>query len=242
MMSVDFSLDPDLAGGEHPYLVLYTWMITDSDGTDDADPANGSEMVDIISVSTTPQPMPLGVMQPDGMMTRNEAYLGETITAKVEIFEWDPQTGKVTMAQAYEAEVEVAPASTEAPVTPMVPTSVSFGDITTDTTGVVVTITATGEAAEAGNARLEASTNGSSGWITVSTAAADTSTAAATVNLDVDADGNNTGGDGGGLYYRVVYVYEGEDGDANDPSDDMEVASDVIQLGDVTTDPADITA
>ena len=38
-------------------------------------------------------------------------------------------------------------------------------------------------------------------------------------------------GDGGGLYYRVVYVYADEDGD------DVEVASDVIQLGSVATDP-----
>ena len=32
-MSVNFSLDPDLEGGEHPYLVLYTWMVsTDTAG------------------------------------------------------------------------------------------------------------------------------------------------------------------------------------------------------------------
>lgn len=63
------------------------------------------------------------------------------------------------------------------------------------------------------------------------TAAAVTFTQAATVDLDVNANANNDDGDGGGLYYRVVYVYMDEDGE------DVEVASDMIKLGDVTTDP-----
>ena len=241
MMTFNSALDPNIAGGKAPYLVLYTWSVT-SDDADDGDAANGPENVDIISVSSTPQPLMLGTRGADGTVTRNTDYVGQTITAKVEVFEFDAgDDGKITMAQSYMATVEVADAAT-APVTPT-PTTVSFGDITTDTTGVVVTITATGEAAEAGTARLQSSTNGTSGWINVDSAPADTSTTPADVTLDVDAngDGTTTGGDGGGLYYRVVYVYEGEDGDVNDPADDMMAYSEVIQLGSVATDPADIT-
>jgi len=239
-MNVNFDLDPDLKGGESPYLVLYTWSVT-TDVADDGDATNGDETVEIISVSTTNDPLPLGEENDEGMMTRIEAYVDQTIMAKVEIFEFDPgNKGKVTMAQVYMAEVEVASAA-DAPVTPPAPTTVSFGDITTDTTGVVVTITATGEAAEAGTARLQSSTSGNdpkgtSGWISVDSAAADTSSASVQVTLDVDAngDGTTTGGDGGGLYYRVVYEFEDEDGE------DGVGYSDVIRLGDVSTDPADI--
>ena len=238
-MNVNFNLDPDLASGETPYLVLYTWSVS-TNVADDGDATNGPENVDIISVSATPQPLPLGVRQADGTMARNTAYVDETITAKVEIFEYDGATGKVLMAESYTATVEVASAA-DAPVVPPPATTVSFGDITTDTSGVVVTITATGEAAEEGTARLQSSTNGTSGWINVDSADANTGTAtapeAATVTLDVDAngDGATTPGDGGGLYYRVAYVFTDEDGD------DGFGYSDVIQLGDVSTDPDDIT-
>ena len=233
-MTVDFSQDPDLKGGEHPYLVLYTWMVSNETADDPA--TDVDESMTTISVSATNEPLPLGEGMP-GMMTRIAAYVDQTITAKVEIFEMDPATGGITMAQSYMATVETASAA-DAPVTPPPATSVSFSDILTDTTGISVSISATGEAAEAGTARLEASNDGSSGWITVDSETANTGTAdaptTAAVTLDVDADGNGTEGDGGGLYYRVVYVYEDEDGD------DVEVASDVIQLGSVTTDPGDI--
>ena len=171
MMNVNFDLDPDLKGGETPYLVLYTWMVS-SDETDDGDDTNGPEDMDIISVSATKQPLMLGEEDDQGMMTRIEAYIDQTITAKVEIFEVDPVSGKVTMAQEYTATVEVASAA-DAPVVPPAATSVSFSDITTDTTGVVVTITATGEAAEAGTARLQSSTTGTGDtWINVDADAA----------------------------------------------------------------------
>ena len=229
-MAVDFSQDPDLKGGEHPYLVLYTWMVS-TDEEDDTATTDVDESMTTISVSATNEPLKLGVGMP-GMMTRIAAYVDQTITAKVEIFEWDPQTGKVTMAQEYTATVDTA-SDADAPVTPPQPTSVTFGELLTDTSGLSVTITATGEAAEAGTARLEVSNDGSSGWITVDSTAADTSTGVTTspVTLDVDADGDDSDGDGGGLYYRVVYVYEDED------ENDVEVASDVIQLGSVETDP-----
>ena len=248
-MEVNFDLDPDLKGGETPYLVLYTWSVSSSE-TDDGDATNGPENVDIISVSSTPQPLMLGVPgTTPGTMARNTAYIDQTITAKVEIFEVDGATGKVTMAQAYTATVDVASAA-DAPVTPPPPTNVSFGDITTDTTGVVVTITASGEAAEASTARLQSSTSGAdpkgtSGWANVDSAAADTSATApaisgsATVTLDVNADGDAaTTGDGGGLFYRVAYEY---DHDSNAATPDRVEYSDVVRLGDVSTDPADIT-
>ena len=245
-MNVNFSLDPDLKGGESPFLVLYTWSVT-TDVADDGDADNGDETVNIISVSSTPQPLMLGVRQTDGTMARNTAYIDETITAKVEIFEVDPETGKLTSAQKYSAEVDVASAA-KAPVTPPLPTKVSFGDITTDTSGVLVTIYATGEAAEAGaTVQLESSPTGTGNtWTVVDSEAVNTSTGSATIdgesgsNLDVDANGDGTSGDGGGRYYRVAYVYEGKDGDPNDDSDNVKEYSEVIRLGSVTSDPDDI--
>ena len=241
-MTFNANLDPDIAGGQHPYLVLYTWMVPTGE-EDNASTTDVDESVEVHSVSASPQPLPLGVPgTTPGTMVRNTDYLDGTITAKVEVFEMNPATGGITVAQSYMTTVDVASAA-DAPVTPPAATGVKFGDITTDTTGVVVTITATGEAAEAGTARLQSSTNGTSGWINVDSAPANTSTVPATVDLDVNADGDDSAGDGGGLYYRVVYVYEDEDGD------EMEEFSPVIQLGNNPTsdtddnlvDPADIT-
>ena len=226
-MNVNFALDPDLASGEQPYLVLYTWMVStgvaDDTGTDE------DESMTTISVSTTNEPLALGEGAP-GMMTRKTDYVDQTITAKVEIFEVVP--GGMVSKATYMATVNTADAG-EAPVTPPTPTSVTFSDLLTDTTGLSLSITANGEAAEAGTAQLQSSTNGTSGWINVDSATADTSTGPAAVTLDVNADGDDTAGDGGGLYYRVVYTYD-------DDGDDVMEYSDVIQLGDVSTDPADI--
>ena len=229
-MTFNRDMDPDLEGGEHPYLVLYTWMVSTGDG--DVADTDEDESMTTIMVSSSAQPLMLGVRQTDGTMARNVAYVDQTITAKVEVFETDPATGKITMAQDYTATVETASAA-DSPVTPPAATSVSFVDLLTDTTGVTVTVTATGDAAAAdGSARLQASTDGSSGWITVDTEAANTETGgSADVTLDVDADADGTEGDGGGLHYRVAYVYQDED------DDDVETYSDVIQLGSVATDP-----
>ena len=229
-MNVNLDLDPDIAGGQHPYLVLYTWMVPSGD-PDDTNTPNVDESVEVHSVSVSPQPLPLGVAgTAPGTMVRNEDYLDGTITAKVEVFERDPATGGIIAAQSYMAEVDVASAE-DGPVTPPPATSVTFGDITTDATGLVVTITATGGARSAdGRARLEASNDGTSGWITVDSVAAETEdtgepVGTAPVTLDVNADGDDSEGDGGGLYYRVVYLYEDEDGD------EMQESSPVIQLG-----------
>ena len=101
-MTFNADQDPDLKGGEHPYLVLYTWSVTDADDSD------GDT---VISVSASAQPLPLGEGMP-GMMTRIVSYVDQTITAKVEVFEVDPQTGKITMAQDYTAKWKPRPPQT----------------------------------------------------------------------------------------------------------------------------------
>ena len=74
-MTVDFSQDPDLDGNEHPYLVLYTWMV--STGTPDDMATPEDESMTTISVSATNEPLPLGEGMP-GMMTRIAAYVDQT--------------------------------------------------------------------------------------------------------------------------------------------------------------------
>ena len=212
----DASQDPDIAGGTHPVLVVYTWShdnATPGDVTDDP----------IVSVSSTPQELVL-----DADRDRTNDYVGRKVTAKVEYYEIDPQTGAVADVQTY---MDVSD-TIEAQDPPDPVTSVSM-DLVTSDGGVTAAITATGAAREAGTARLEASANGESGWITVDTTEADTTgtpgepTGLAGAELDVDENADAREGDGGGLYYRVIYTYTDED-------DDTQTAmSEVIQLGDV---------
>ena len=194
MMDVDLSLDPDLGGAGDATLVVYTWEV---DSTPD-DTANEPE---IVVVSSTPQPFAL-------IRTANDptSRVAEdsVITAKVQYYEIDPVTGAIAQSEEYTdtaAVLALPPAGTT-------PATVSF-EVTTDASGLSVDITTTGPASsDTGQARLQTSTNGTSGWINVDTAAADTSGgSAADIDLDVDEDGDGTGGDGGGLYYRVVYSY-----------------------------------
>ena len=239
-MVFDQDLDPDFAAGGVPVLVLYTWS------HDNATPADTSDDV-IISVSTSPQPLPLfvdangdGIPDVDGSGNVNRVYttagdatLTHTITAKVDYYEVNPD-GTISVVSR-DAEAEVAADTTATPrAVPAVsttPTDVTF-HITTSATGLSVIIGATGEAAEAtGTARLEVSTNGTSGWITeVGEQAADTSSGVtAAIGLNVNANSDANSGDGGGLYYRVVYTYRDEN---NRP---MEEISEVVdQLGNVT--------
>ena len=223
-MDVDLSLDPDLDGADDATLVVYTWMHDNATPTDDTD--------DVTMVSSTPQPLALlsdatpPVRVPDGAV----------ITAKVQYYEIDPKTHQIIESKEYMDTATVAalpPAGTT-------PATVSF-EVTTTTTGVSAVITTTGPATSAtGVAQLQASSNGTSGWLNVSRADADTSAAnPTTAALTVDEDGNNTGGDGGGLYYRVVYSYT-----ANGQTQTAHY--DVGQLGDLTgddptaTNPTDI--
>ena len=193
MMDVDLSLDPDLGGAEDATLVVYTWMHDAGTADDTTD--------DVMMVSSTPQPFALST----GGTRLDE---GTMITAKVQYYEIDPETHAIVQSKEYMDTAEVA----ALPPAGDTPTSVSF-EVTTTTTGVSAVITTTGDAISAtGAAQLQASTNGTSGWINVSRADVNTSstgTNPATVTLDVDAngDGSTTTGDGGGLYYRVVYSF-----------------------------------
>ena len=217
MPHFDADQDPDIADGNHPALVVYTWStLTDADNDPETDP-----VVAVVSVSSTPDPF---VLDTDGDRVNNYAENENVqIMLTVEYYEIDPQTHALAEVQSYSSK---ATDTIEVRTPPPPATSVSF-DLVTREGGVTATITTTGAASEASNARLEASTNGTSGWITVDTAAADTSGGSAAPELDVDENADGTEGDGGGLYYRVVYTY-------TDADDDTQTAtSEVIQLGDV---------
>ena len=196
MMDVDLSLDPDLSGADDDdaILVVYTWMHDNATPADDTD--------DVTMVSSTPQPFQL-LADPDDL-TSDRVPVGAIITAKVQYYEIDPVTRAIVQSEEYTDTATVAalpPAGTT-------PASVSF-EVTTDASGLQVDLTTTGPASSAaGQVQLQASSNGTSGWINVDSAAADTSGgSAADLDLDVNEDGDATAGDGGGLYYRVVYSY-----------------------------------
>ena len=230
-LTIDFDADqdPDIAGGDHPVLVVYTWSSV-VPGATDADP----DVETVISVSSTADPLPL-----DANRDRTNDYVNaeenQKIKATVQYYEVDPETGAISVSKEFTAVTDAI----EAKEAPAPATSVSF-DLTTDDTGVSAVITTTGEAAigeTAATARLQASSNGESGWLNVDSSVGnvDASSGTATVTLDVDAnaDGDTTDGDGGGLYYRVVYVYTDDDGDS------QTATSEVIQLGSIGDPVAD---
>ena len=227
MARFDATQDPDIAGGTHPALVVYTWStLTDTDN----DPATDDDVA-VLSVSSTPQPLRLDAQGAGGAGTPpdrvNDFAAGENvkIMLTVQYYEIDPETGALAAVQEYSATTDTIEVQ-EAPPTA---TRVSF-DLVTGEGGLAPVITTTGAASETtGAARLEVSENGTSGWITVDTDTQDTSGGSGTFDLNVDSDGDGsaTEGDGGGLYYRVVYTY-------TDADDDSQTAmSEVIQLGDV---------
>ena len=194
-MDVDLGLDPDLGGADDATLVVYTWSV-------DTSPDNTTDDPEIVEVSSTPQPLAL-IRTPNDPTTRLDE--GDIVTATVQYYEIDPKTHQIIESKEYTDTATVAalpPAGTTS-------ASVSF-EVTTTTTGVSAVITTTGPAtSNTGQARLQASSNGESGWINASaTVGADTSASnPATAALTVDEDRDGTGGDGGGLYYRVVYSY-----------------------------------
>ena len=210
-------------------LVVYTWSTV----TAGAEPTD-DDMEAVVSVSSTAQPLPLDgtTAAPDRV---NDYAEGENVKIKatVQYYEVDPETGAISVSKEYSAVTKTINQQDAVPET----TSVSF-DLTTSIGGLTAAITTTGAASsEAGSpatARLQVSTDGESGWITVDTADADTEDGSANAELDVDADGDgsDTEGDGGGLYYRVVYAY------TDDDDDSQTATSEVIQLGTVT-DPDD---
>ena len=193
-MDVDLSLDPDLGDADDATLVVYTWSV-------DTSPDDTTNEPEIVEVSSTPQSLAL-IRTPNDPTTRLDE--GDIVTATVQYYEIDPETHQIIQSKEYTDTATVAalpPAGTT-------PAGASF-EVTTTTTGVSAVITATGPASSAsGQAQLQVSTNGTSGWLNASVAvAADTSGGPATAALLVDEDRDGTGGDGGGLYYRVVYSY-----------------------------------
>ena len=208
-MSFDAAQDPDLSSADDAVAVLYTWSSIAAGTDGEFGTADDEETV--ISVSSTPQPLRLDAQGAGGAGTppdRVNDYEGQKIKATVQYYEVDPaQDNKFIDEATYSAETDAV--EQEAATAR---TGVSF-EVTTDASGLLVDITATGDARSAtgatGNVRLQASENGESGWLNVATGNADTSSAPVTdVDLDVDAngDGTTTTGDGGGLYYRVVYT------------------------------------
>ena len=224
-MKVDLSLDPDLDGPGDALLAVYTWS---HDGGTDSGPDN------IISVSSTPQPLDLdadddGVNDYSAGQTVNGVTIasarGAKIKASVQYYEVDPKTGAIVESLVYDSEETAAvdPADTDPEL------SVSY-DVNTTTTGVSVTIRATGDARDAGGrALLQSSPTGEgNSWTTVSTANADTSSGSATVPLTIPANDGRSAGDGGGLHYQVVYQY---------PANGQTIKAkpyDLEQLGDLT--------
>ena len=189
-MDVNLSLDPDLGDADDATLVVYTWITISPD-------AGNAETVQM--VSSTPQPLPIASRDGTAIYA-----VGTKFKATVQYYEIDPETHQIAQSEVYEDESD----ATVAPEERVTPTTVSF-EVVTSGTGVTVDITTTGNASsDTGAAQLQASTNGTSGWINVSRAPADTSGgSAADVALTVDENGDGTGGDGGGLHYRVVYSY-----------------------------------
>ncbi len=218
-LTIDFDgdLDPDIAGGDHPVLVVYTWSSIAAGG--DGDFGTDDDVVTLISASSTADPLPLV----DGPTDLENNYIGMQLKATVQYYEEDPETGAISKSAVYEDVTDTI----EAKEAPPPGTSVSF-DLVTSEGGLTATITTTGAASETtGAARLEVSTNGESGWITVDTADAGTDDGSADAELDVNADADTVEGDGGGLYYRVVFTY------TDDDDDSQTATSEVIQLGTV---------
>ena len=242
-MTFNEDLDPDFAGkgpdgisgtaDDSPVLVLYTW--TGIAAGTDGELGTADDVETVISVSTSPQPLPLLVLDAttgrptvDGSGNVTRDYAGERIKATVQYYEMDPEDGTISVVSKYASEDVAAdsaqtPVNPAAPAAPAAPTSVSL-DVTTSTSGLAVVVTATGDAT-GGSYRWQKSEDGSSF----------TSLGAPDAALSVDENGDGTAGDGDGRYYRVAYTYQ----DADD--NDVTVTSDAIQLGDVTTDPGTTT-
>ena len=216
--------DPDLDEPSDAVLVLYTWSTI---ARDDPDTTTVDESAPVaVMVSTSPQPLQLD----DDRNGAND-YLDMKIMASVEYYEVDPVTGEIAKSDSFSAVTEdyiKAPEPGQGP-----PASVSF-DFTTDADGLVVSVAVANVTPlpSEGVAVLQASQDGEGGWITSSREDVSLTGGANTnVTLAVDEDANGTDGDGGGLYYRVVFTF-------GTGQDEMSFTSDAMQLGDVA-DPDD---
>ena len=100
MAHFDATQDPDIAGGTHPALVVYTWStLTDTDNN----PATDDDVA-VLSVSSTADPFRLDgrTAAPDRV---NDFAAGENvkIMLTVEYYEIDPETGALADVQTYSA-------------------------------------------------------------------------------------------------------------------------------------------
>ena len=200
-MDVNLALDPDLDDANDAVLVVYTWS------HDNATPEIDTDDV-TISVTSTNEDLAIADREGDAIY----GLVGTTFKATVHYYEMDPDTGAIIENGPYSATTDDP---TVAPEERVVDPGVSI-EVTTDATGLQVDITAVGAAQSAsgatGNVRLQASENGESGWINVDTGDADTNDGLAeNIDLNVDANADDTDGDGGGLYYQVVYSYTVDD-------------------------------
>lgn len=227
-MDFDADQDPDLSVDDEgnvvgATLVLYTWT------HDNATPDDATD--DVTMVSTSPQPFVL-----DANRDMANDHIGRKVTATVKYYEVDPANGKIVASDEYTAATKTIRAPEPGEGSGV---AASF-DITTTTTGLTVDVVlANGDTTNTAiTVRLESSNDGSAG--TWQRAGADVTgvlaftgtTGTATVPLPVDEDDDGNNGDGGGLYYRVVLTY----GTGADQT--THTSSDMIQLGDVTTDPS----
>ena len=208
--------DPDLPSGTSPVMAVYTLKHDNGTTTADDDVT--------VSVSAMPKGQKLAA-----------ADVGRAYTASVTYYEMDPVTGGISAATVSSAATDAVKA---VPATPA-NTTLTLDEVTT-TSGLSVTITASSATyTEADNDRLvlEASTNGTSGWLSKDTVADLTYTnGSVTVSLDVDGNGDGTNGDGGGLYYRVVHEYETTSGTTT--TSHRTPIGKTFQLGDLA-DPGD---
>ena len=187
--------DPDLPSGTSPVMAVYTLQHDNGTPVTTANPDADDDDV-TVSVSAMPKGQKLVT-----------ADVGRAYTASVTYYEMDPVTGGISVATVTSAATDAVKA---VPATPA-NTTLTLDEVTS-TNGLSVTITAsdaTYTGADNDRLVLEASTNGTSGWLSKDTVADLTySNGSVTVSLDVDGDGDGTNGDGGGLYYRVVHEYE----------------------------------
>ena len=140
MIDFDADQDPDIANGDHPVLVVYTWSTITS--TDDfATDANSTE--EVVSVSSTADTLPLDVGNPPDRVNDYAAGEDVRIKATVQYYEVDPETGAISVSKVYEAVTDTIEARDPVPVG----TSVSF-DLTTSEGGLTAAITTTGAASE----------------------------------------------------------------------------------------------
>ncbi|MCY4340805.1 MAG: putative Ig domain-containing protein [Gammaproteobacteria bacterium] len=236
-MAFDEEKDPDFVGDAKPVLVLYTWKLAGGVREDDTTTVDVDESMErVISVSTTPESLPLAARGA-------RRYEGEKIIAEVEYYEMDPISKRIVLSDKFSSEPT---AVIKAPDEDDADARATF-DFTTDASGLSVDVTIHNAAPTSATATLQVSTSGTGGWTNVAgqsgtvtlTANPAGTSSSGTFTRDVDGrgDGSDTEGDGGGYYYRVVLSY-GSGSDVNRIRSDESDGDKMVQLGQLD-DPDD---